>query len=121
MLVVAIFYEGEAKMCDILLKLVRRNMFEAKILSGRCLKHTSHNLWTLPKLFIVLNHLDKSRNYILCFLVRCEERLVLQRRNDVRNHCVQATTISNLFQTGVDENKICAITRRDERSLDHYN
>ena len=37
------------------------------------------------------------------------------------NHCVRATTITNLFQAGIDAKQICAITKHtDERSLDHY-
>ena len=37
------------------------------------------------------------------------------------NHCIRASTITSLFQRGVDARKICAITKhKDERSLSHY-
>ena len=37
------------------------------------------------------------------------------------NHCIPASTVTSLFQDGVDARKICAITKHeDERSLTHY-
>ena len=37
------------------------------------------------------------------------------------NHCIRASTVTSLFQRGVDARKICAITKHiDERSLSHY-
>jgi len=37
------------------------------------------------------------------------------------NHCNCASTVTSLFQRGVDARKICAITKhKDERSLSHY-
>ena len=36
------------------------------------------------------------------------------------NHCVRATTVSNLYKAGVDTKHIFAITKhKDERSLNH--
>ena len=37
------------------------------------------------------------------------------------NHCICTSTVTSLFQHGVDARKICAITKhKDERSLTHY-
>ncbi|CAH3185646.1 unnamed protein product [Porites lobata] len=37
------------------------------------------------------------------------------------NHCIRASTITALYQRGVDAKQICAITKhKDERSLSHY-
>ena len=37
------------------------------------------------------------------------------------NHCVRASTVTALYQRGVDTKQICAITKhKDERSLSHY-
>ena len=37
------------------------------------------------------------------------------------NHCIHASTVTSLFQHGVDARKICAITKhKDERGLVHY-
>ena len=37
------------------------------------------------------------------------------------NHCIWASTITALYQRGVDAKQICAITKhKDERSLSHY-
>ena len=37
------------------------------------------------------------------------------------SHCIRASTVTSLFQHGVDVRKICAITKhKDERSLTHY-
>ena len=37
------------------------------------------------------------------------------------NHCIRASTITALYQRGVDAKQICAITKRkDERSLSNY-
>ena len=37
------------------------------------------------------------------------------------NHCIRASTVTSLFQRGVDAKQICEITKhKDERSLTHY-
>ena len=37
------------------------------------------------------------------------------------NECIRASTITALYQRGVDAKQICAITKhKDERSLSHY-
>lgn len=60
-----------------------------------------------------------GKNTISKMMERISVKAELSER--YTNHCVRASTITKLYQGGVDAKKICAITKhKDERSLTHY-
>ena len=60
-----------------------------------------------------------SKNTISKLMENISVKAGLSRR--YTNHCVRASTITALYQQGVDAKQICSITKhKDERSLNHY-
>ncbi|KAK3718797.1 hypothetical protein QZH41_003008 [Actinostola sp. cb2023] len=60
-----------------------------------------------------------GKNTITKIMERISVKAELSER--YTNHCVRASTVTSLYQRGVDTKKICAITKhKDERSLSHY-
>ena len=67
-----------------------------------------------------MSRLKRDRkNTISKLMERISLKATLSQR--YTNHCVRASTITTLYQQGIDVKQICAITKhRDERSLKHY-
>lgn len=60
-----------------------------------------------------------GKNTISKIMERISSKAGLSQR--YTNHCVRASTVTSLYQRGVDTKTICTITKhKDERSLSHY-